>query len=863
MSDFDPQPADTSGRDFQESLFGREELAAPPLGFFGGIMPRDDLGKNPVSDAISQQLLYGSAMVAHMFSSPESTAPGHVSRSWESDLRDAAKSLDPEPGTQGVGTQAVAGLASFATQVAMGGGPVGGILSVGALSAYEGYHNARDQGLDETTSEHMGLAEGGSGALFAGLPFGALARNSGLGVRLLTSLVEGVGANTGIGMTTRYGQHKILADAGYPELAEQYKAFDRDSIMMDAATGLFPAAHLAGTEGLGVAADAMIRKATEIAINNGRVRDAVSTTTDARAQRERAPGIPIDPQSAAAHTSAEHTALIQTLNRQGIDLSNTPIEEGATFLQPARDPAAMDEARGVFMDVLKEHLGEEVTLDPEARRVAEVLGVPVPEEAPAAAPVVAPADEVRPPELPEVDPFASEPAKKPAALPPKNMKTSDAREDSILEYLAKHKRGISMDEARKQGLDPAEMKGPAAKVGIKSAFRRGGMTFDEAAAHLAEEGYPVKDSAGNYDPNLVLSAIDQELRGTPVHSIVNERIALEDEAMLRDRAEIDIKIPDEKTTAPEVKDMAALEAHARALDNDRTTEIMESWEKDDPETIARVRKELEEIIYGSEEGGRTEGSQQDKGSGGPKLGAGEGDSTEATTESIPTPAERSRPTADTGPGAGFSNTGSDAGDRFAGRDTALAREAISDRDKVRAGLAALLDRAGRESAMEAQGQDILDSMEEAGETPKQVSDKFWSDTYWKLAAEAQRRFEKYAKSLGFEPGDTIRAYNDGRPPDVAKDWQEVGEFIGHDFPNRADHLEGTERGYVAMMKWANDAADRIHEAPEAKPLTIVDENGQAHPAADALENVKALEDQANLEAAKAFDAAADCARRQA
>lgn len=841
MSDFDPQPADTSGRDFQESLFGREELAAPKPGFFGGIMPRDDLGKNPISDSIGQQLLYGSAMVSHFLNAEgpalrlerEKLGIQHMPYDyWETHLRASAKSLDPEPGTQGVGTQALAGLAGFATQVAMGGGPVGGILAVGSTSAYEGYHNARDQGLDEDTSEHMAAAEGGSGALFAALPFGAVAKNSSLGVRLLAQLSLGVGANTGIGMTTRYAQHKILADAGYPELAEQYKAFDRDSILMDAATGLFPAAHLAGTEGLGVAADAMIRKATEIAVNNGRVRDAVSTTTDARAQRERAPGIPIDPQSAAAHTSAEHTALIQTLNRQGIDLSNTPIEEGATFLQPARDPAAMDEARGVFMDVLKEHLGEEVTLEPEARRVAEVLGVTVPEETRHDGPVVAPADEVRPPELPSTgtllyrgkpigedataatdvgrfltpdvnvarlyagesgtvtsehhepknlleaktwqdakktlglpksatmqdlvvaaakaghdylkfktsngieyielpdmspDPFAAEPAAAPKALPKKNMKTADAREDSILEYLAKHKRGISMDEARKQGIDPVEMKGPAAKVGIKSAFRKGGMTFDEAAEHLAEEGYPVKDEAGNYDPNRVLAAIDQELRGTPVHSIVNERIALEDEAMLRDRAEIDIKIPDERETEPAVKDMAALEANARGIDNDRATEIMESWEKDDPETVARVRRELEEIIYGSEEGGRAAGGEQDKGSGGPKLGEGESESPEAATESLSTPAERSRPTADSGPGAGFSDTGSDAGDRFAGRDSALAREVIA-------------------------------------------------------------------------------------------------------------------------------------EHPDA---VIVGEDGQAHPAQDALDNVKALEAQAKLEAAKAFDAAADCARRQA
>lgn len=736
--DFEPQPADTSGQDFQESLFGREDLRTPAkLGWFGGILPRDDLGKNPTSDAIAQKLLYGSALAAHVLNSESPSEriqrelykrPDMPWDSWEDRLRASAKSLDPEPGTLGVGTQALAGLAGFATQVAMGGGAVGGVLSVGSTSAYESYHNARDQGLDEATAEKMATAEGGSGALFAALPFGSLAKNSSLGLRLLAEASTGMGANTGIGLTTRYAQHKILADAGYPELAEQYKAFDRDSILMDAATGLFPAAHLAGTEGLGVGLDAMIRKTNEIALKNGRVRDAVSTTQDARAQRERQPGIPIDPKSAMASNSAEQTALVQTLNRQGVDLSNTPIDhEGATFLQPPQNREAMADARELFMTVLQEHVGREGELTPEERRVAEVLGVTVEAEAPAPAPVESTpkGHGVEVPE--EIDPFATPPAEAPKPLPKRNTKTSDEREDSILEYLAKHGRGISSEEARAQGVDPKDINSPTSRVGIKRAFRKNGMTFDEAAERLAEAGYPVTDKDGNYRANLVMDAIDRELRGTPVHSYANTRRALEDEAMLRDRTEFDVKVPELVHLEPEAKDMAALETKARTIDNDRATEIMESWEKDDPETIARVRSQLEGIINGGEEIGRGEGGERAAGGGRPVVGQESETSGAPTSESLRTAHEHLSTPADTGTGAGFSDTGSDAGERFSGRDAALAREVIADR------------------------------------------------------------------------------------PDAV----------------------------------------------------IVDEDGKAHPAADAIENAKALEDQANAEAAKAFDAAADCARRQA
>ena len=114
-----------------------------------------------------------------------------------------------------------------------------------------------------------------------------------------------------------------------------------------------------------------------------------------------------------------------------------------------------------------------------------------------------------------------DPAKAP--LPKRNMVEPDPREDSILQWLAKHPKGLSSEEAVAQGLDPADMRSSAARVGLKRAFRQGGMSFDEAAEALHQAGYPVADAAGHYDPNALLDAVDGELRGKPAYSVANTR----------------------------------------------------------------------------------------------------------------------------------------------------------------------------------------------------------------------------------------------------------------------------------------------------------------------------------------------------
>jgi hypothetical protein len=116
-------------------------------------------------------------------------------------------------------------------------------------------------------------------------------------------------------------------------------------------------------------------------------------------------------------------------------------------------------------------------------------------------------------------------------LRPRNMKSPAPGEDSALQFLAKTKRGIDIDEAVAQGLDPADFRLPAARVGGNRAFRKGGMSFDEVAEMLDEAGYPVRDMRGGYSANAVLDVLDGELRGRPSYSTQNTRLIAEAETL--------------------------------------------------------------------------------------------------------------------------------------------------------------------------------------------------------------------------------------------------------------------------------------------------------------------------------------------
>lgn len=140
-------------------------------------------------------------------------------------------------------------------------------------------------------------------------------------------------------------------------------------------------------------------------------------------------------------------------------------------------------------------------------------------------------------------------------------------------------------------------------------------------------------------------------------------------------------------------------------------------------------------------------------------------------------------------------------------DTAMAK--FDQRQATAEGLNRFLEKLATRIEMESHGQDILEKMDDAGESPSDVSDKFWADTYFKLPAAAQQRFTKMLKGVaGVEPGDAI-AIRPDKSAIIAKDWQDVAKGL---LPDKVGHLEGTQRGLVALMKAAND---RVPESASA------------------------------------------------
>lgn len=260
--------------------------------------------------------------------------PGALTEA-EISTRNVAKDMVGDPRTTGAAANVIEGFSKAATEFTVGslaGGPAAGATLLGATDGYAHYADLLDQGVDHETAAKSGVLTAmtsGAGAL---LPMGMPAKwLAGLSTAGTFAAQAGAGSviNASFGAASRYASAKILADAGYPEMADQQKPWDATNVLTDAITGMFFGAH-AGWHGL---------KHLDASNVDPSIRDAAKVVQDRQEVNERAPGVPVDMASAAVHRQALETALGDLMTGKPVDLSDVKTE-GATFARPEVDETA-------------------------------------------------------------------------------------------------------------------------------------------------------------------------------------------------------------------------------------------------------------------------------------------------------------------------------------------------------------------------------------------------------------------------------------------------------------------------------------------------------------------------------------------
>ncbi|MDB6107831.1 MAG: hypothetical protein JWO52_7830 [Gammaproteobacteria bacterium] len=258
--------------------------------------------------------------------------------------RAQAKSLMPDPAVSGTGTNLIYGFTKAASQAALTVGatrnPMAAAPLFGYLQGMGHYQDLRDQGVDYATAQKSatlaGILAAGSFAVPGGLPARWLEEMA-PATQAITQLTAGAAINTASGMVSRYGTGKILADAGYHELAEQYRVLDGQSMVADILSGAF----FGGVHFFHGRAQELADTATRLAQSgelDPSVRDGAKVAQNARAAAvDRAPGIPIDGASAGAHKAALEKALSDVLSDRPVDVSHE-LDDSNEFLPRPEDP---------------------------------------------------------------------------------------------------------------------------------------------------------------------------------------------------------------------------------------------------------------------------------------------------------------------------------------------------------------------------------------------------------------------------------------------------------------------------------------------------------------------------------------------
>ena len=206
------------------------------------------------------------------------------------------------------------------------------------------YQDLREQGVDEETARASAGLSGIAGAAGAFVP-------GGWGSTLASRLASGAAANVGFGVADRYLDHKILDDGGYHEMADQQRTLDATQLLADSVLGLgfggLAHLHAGGGEARVNATPTWTPTPREVP----GVEDAALTVNLALQDRAAAPGVPVDPAAANAHSAAMEKATADLLQGNPVDVSGTEINSVDFARRPTRNLVELED---MLANVLKE-----------------------------------------------------------------------------------------------------------------------------------------------------------------------------------------------------------------------------------------------------------------------------------------------------------------------------------------------------------------------------------------------------------------------------------------------------------------------------------------------------------------------------
>jgi hypothetical protein len=139
----------------------------------------------------------------------------------------------PDARNMGVVGQVGHAVGSTLTMGLAGGlvaGPAGAALAIGGGSMYDKYKELRDQNVDEETALKVSGVTGAVMTVGSALP-------AFMGKTITTQVLSGIGMNVPLGVAERGSSSVLLEDAGYKEMAAQYKMLDGTAIAIDVILG--------------------------------------------------------------------------------------------------------------------------------------------------------------------------------------------------------------------------------------------------------------------------------------------------------------------------------------------------------------------------------------------------------------------------------------------------------------------------------------------------------------------------------------------------------------------------------------------------------------------------------------------------